>query len=86
MYLWIKVGCPISPLLFLLIIKGIRRLIEVAKKKKKIKGINIPHSLHISHLLFVNVLIFGRGFVPELECYISIINTFCEASGMPISA
>ena len=55
-------GYPLSPLLFILVIEGLSRIILHVKVEHKIKGINITHSLPITHLLFVDdVLIFGLG-------------------------
>jgi hypothetical protein len=54
--------CPMSPLLFLLVIEGISRLIGHYKEEELFVGIQITKNFNISHLLFVDdVLIFGRG-------------------------
>ena len=83
----LRQGCPLSPLLFFLVIKGLSLMINYAKSKKSIQGIRFSHSLSISHILFVDdMLIFGRGSMEEWSCYHSIISLFCYASGMMVSA
>ena len=45
----IRQGCPLSPLLFILVIEGLNLLIEEAKRQGKIKGIKISARLSLSH-------------------------------------
>ena len=83
----IRQGCPLSPLLFILVIEGLSLLIEDAKRNGKIKGIKISHLLSLSHLLFVDdVILFGLGSVEEWVAFKTILDIFCEASGMSINA
>jgi hypothetical protein len=58
----LRQGCPLSPLLFMLVIEGISRLLGHYKEEGLFVGIKITKNFNISHLLFVDdVLIFGRG-------------------------
>lgn len=58
----LRQGCPLSPLLFLMVIERLRLLIKNAKSNGWFWGFSFSPSLIISHLLFVDdVLIFGRG-------------------------
>ena len=60
----LRQGCPLSPLLFILVIEGLSLLIEEAKRTGKIKGIKISSKLSLTHLLFVHdVILFGLGSV-----------------------
>ena len=79
-------GCPLSPLLFILVIEGLSLLIEDAKRNGKIKGIKISSHLFLTHLLFVDdVILFGLGTYEEWIAFKVILDTFCEASGMCIN-
>ena len=58
----LRQGCPLSPLLFLLVAKGLSRDLREANRQGSLKGIQISHNLYITHLLFVDdVLIFYTG-------------------------
>ena len=82
----IRQGCPLSPLLFILVIEILSLLIEDAKRSGKIKGIKISSHFHLTHLLFVDdVILFGLGTVEEWIVFKTILDSFCEASGMLIN-
>ena len=82
----IKQGCPLSPLLFILVIEGLSLFIKDAKAKGKIRGIKISDSLYLTHLLFVDdVIFFGNGTVMEWMAFDVLLETFCSASRMSIS-
>ena len=82
----IRQGCPLSPLLFILVIEGLSLLIEDAKVNRRIRGINISPQLFLTHLLFVDdVILFGLGFFEEWMAFKVILDTFCEAFGMHIN-
>ena len=62
----IRQGCPLSPLLFFLIIEILSLLITHAHRRGHIVGIKVSSSLNLTHLLFVNdVILFGLGTVEE---------------------
>eukprot|EP00253_Pinus_taeda_P003487 PITA_03487 len=83
----LRQGCPLSPLLFLLVTEGLRRLIHKARRAEKIKGIEVAINLFISHLLFVDdILIFSNGSYNELKEFKSIFDLFLKATGMQINS
>eukprot|EP00253_Pinus_taeda_P036198 PITA_36198 len=83
----LRQGCPLSPLLFLLVAEGLSRLIHSARRSNKIKGIEVAINLYISHLLFVDdILIFSNGSHNELKELKDIFDLFMKASGMLINS
>eukprot|EP00253_Pinus_taeda_P014363 PITA_14363 len=82
----LRQGCPLSPLLFLLVAEGLSRLIHKARRTNKIKGIEVAINLYITHLLFVDdILIFSNGSHEELKEYKNIIDLFMKATGMQLN-
>jgi hypothetical protein len=55
----LKNGCPLSPLLVLLIVEGMSRFLEEAPENGKFKWIDIGPTCNITHLLSMDdILIF----------------------------
>eukprot|EP00253_Pinus_taeda_P016622 PITA_16622 len=82
----LRQGCPLSPLLFLLVAEGFSRLVHNARRSNKIKGIEVAINLYITHLLFVDdILIFSNGYHEELKEYKNIIDLFMKATGMQLN-
>ena len=81
----IRQGCPISPLLFILIIEILSLLIYNDVQRGAISGVNIS-SLNLTHLLFVDdVILFGLGTLGEWQHYKELLDLFCSTTGMKIS-
>eukprot|EP00253_Pinus_taeda_P025512 PITA_25512 len=82
----LRQGCPLSPLLFLLVAEGLSRLIHKARSEGKVKGIEVAINLYITHLLFVDdILIFTNGCQNELKEFKCIFDLFLKATGMQIN-
>eukprot|EP00253_Pinus_taeda_P025314 PITA_25314 len=76
-------GCPLSPLLFLLVAEGLSQLIQKAKREGKVKGLEVAINMFISHLLFVDdILIFSSGNSNEIKELKNIFDLFMKAIGM----
>eukprot|EP00253_Pinus_taeda_P033725 PITA_33725 len=83
----LRQGCPLSPLLFLLVAEGLSRLIHKARREEKVKGIEVAINLYITHLLFVDdILIFTNGNYNELKEFKCIFYLFLKATGMQINS
>jgi hypothetical protein len=50
----LRQGCPLSPLLFLIIVEGLSRALIAAKRTSNLKDIIIGKMVNLTHLLFVD--------------------------------
>eukprot|EP00253_Pinus_taeda_P010189 PITA_10189 len=83
----LRQGCPLSPLLFLLVAEGLSQLIQKAKREGKVKGLEVAINLNISHLLFVDgILVFTNGESNEIKELKNILDLFLKATGMQIKS
>ena len=74
-----------SPLLFLLVIKGLSQMILEAKVKGKFSSLKIYSSLKITHILIVDgMAIFGSDKIEDWKVLYDILKIFCSVSGMEI--
>ena len=83
----LRQGCPLSPLLFLLVAEGLSRALRVARVEGRFIGIQMAPNLNITHLLFVDdVLIFCSGTRGDSKVLMEILYLFSKATGMEINA
>ena len=54
-------GCPLSPLLFPLVVEGLSLLIANAKGKRNISGIPFTLTIVLTHHFFVDYVVFFAG-------------------------
>ena len=82
----IRQGCPLSPLLFLIVMEGLSRLIAATKRNGDFSGLKITEHYSLTHLLFVDdILIFLNGSVRDIIALNDILQLFCKATGMEIN-
>jgi hypothetical protein len=83
----LRQGCPLSPLLFLLVAEGLSRALISATNSGDFKGIKTSPDFRITHLLFVDdVLIFCSGRPRDAETLAAILQLFKDATGMNINS
>jgi hypothetical protein len=82
----LRQGCPLSPLLFILVMEGLGLLLKSNIDEGKITGIKVSRLQKIFHLLFVDdVLIMTREDLHEWIKIEQIVNLFCKASGLSVN-
>eukprot|EP00253_Pinus_taeda_P004659 PITA_04659 len=82
----LRQGCPLSPLLFLLVMEGLSRLIISATRDGTLKGLKITKECYLTHLLFVDdVLILLDGSMRDTMTFSHILALFSQATGMQVN-
>jgi hypothetical protein len=77
----LRQGCPLSPLLFLLVVEGLSKAIAMEKTNRNFEGIVISSTLRITHLLFVDdVIVFCNGSRREVWVLYDILTLFSKAT------
>jgi hypothetical protein len=79
-------GCPLSPLLFILVMEGLSLLLKKGKDEGKLSGVKVSRLVKILHLFFVDdVLIMTNASIEEWSEIKHILSSFCRASGLCIN-
>jgi hypothetical protein len=82
----VRHGCPLFPLLFILVMEGLSRLLKHSLEEGLITGNRVSRLTKILHLLFVDdVLILSKASLIEWRVIDSIISHFCKASGLSVN-
>jgi len=82
----VREGCPLSPLLFILIMEGLSLLLKKCQAEGSISGLKIARLTKILHLLFVDdILILSNANLAEWREIDKLIPLFYKASGLAIN-
>lgn len=79
----LKQGFPLSSLLFMLVMEGVRRLISHENRVGRLQGLKIINQCILTHLLFIDdVLIFLDGGIHDFNTLYDVMQLLCLATGM----
>ena len=82
----LRQGCPLAPLLFLIIAEGLSRALYCAKDEGIYHGISFGNNISLTHVLFVDdVIMVSDGSEQYLSSLYEILLIYCKASGMQIN-
>jgi hypothetical protein len=78
----LRQGCPLSPLLFILVMEGLSLALKRGQVEGKLTGIKVSRLIRILHLLFVDdILIMSKASLDEWQEINRILTVFCSATG-----
>jgi hypothetical protein len=82
----LRQGCPLSPLLFILVMEGLSLLLKDSQRAGKLTGINVSRTIKILHILFVDdVIIMTKATMQEWWEIDKVLKFFCLTSGLNIN-
>lgn len=82
----LRQGCPLSPLLFWLVVEGLGRKLREAKRKGGLHGACVEKNLSVTHMLSVNdVLIISDGPIQDVTIIKEVLNFFDKSTRMMVN-
>ena len=79
-------GCPLAPLVFLIIVEGLGRALLSAKECGDLHGISFGNDISLSHVLFVDdIVMVSEGSEHSLSTLYEVLQIFCKASRVLIN-
>jgi hypothetical protein len=82
----LRQGCPLSPLLFILVMESLSILLKKSQELGNLTGVKVSRVVKILHLIFVDdVLIMTKASTEEWQLIKIILDQFCSASGLHIN-
>ena len=82
----LRQGCPLAPLLFLIVVEGLSRALLFVKDRGPYRGITFGNDISLSHVLFVDdIVMVTDGTKQSLSTLYEVLMIFCKASRMKIN-
>jgi hypothetical protein len=82
----LRQGCPLSPLLFILVMEGLSLLLKDSQREGKLTGIKVSRTIKILHILFVDdVIIMTNATMQEWWEIDKVLKFFLLTSGLKIN-
>jgi hypothetical protein len=79
-------GCSLSPFRFLLVVNDLSRLIHKECSRNIIKGMKVCQEEFLTHLLFVDdIIFFSVGYSQEIKAWKWILDSFYATTSMQIN-
>jgi hypothetical protein len=79
-------GCPLSPLLFILVMESLSLLLKQSQRQGIINGIKVARITKILHILFVDdILLLSMASIQEWKEIERIVQLLCSVSGLLVN-